>query len=438
MLVGKSKKTPRKQVRVPDPSDGALSEPYDFARVGEQYAWLAPGLLDPVYPHVTFVVELPFPMAPVPEGLADIIIPMSGMRTGEREDSEVRVRLGSVVQDQITGTAPLKYLKSLPGRTGREYELLQQTGARGLRRTKHYVALAELTTANRMPDAPDVSDPSGRTEAAVGLFNRCLDGLNRLLTAYVIATEDPAVRPLSPEALGFYSVVEFRNDRREPAAFAGMLTLPRSTTPATFNSLRDEDLIKRLVTAMANESVRHPMNVVVLWEARALHYSRVVGDYEMSLLALNISAEVLLDAVRDTHRVDDGHDSSLYDKPDQFAATLKAVTADFGEPWLREQNQGPWAQYVRDCYEIRNETTHEGRHVSSEELDGALLAYYGLRRTIERLTLATAQCYPRTALLVHGPVGMQKAKALTGRVAEELAKIQGEGSLAFWLPPDLR
>lgn len=57
---------------------------------------------------------------------------------------------------------------------------------------------------------------------------------------------------------------------------------------------------------------------------------------------------------------------------------------------------------------------------------------------MEALTLATRARYPRTALLVHGPVGLRLAEALDGAAAEELARIQKAGELAFWLPFDLR
>jgi hypothetical protein len=94
--------------------------------------------------------------------------------------------------------------------------------------------------------------------------------------------------------------------------------------------------------------------------------------------------------------------------------------------------------YVRDCYELRNDTAHEGRHVTSEQLDAAIAAYDGLRRAVEELTIATAETYPRTAILVHGHAGLEEAGALTGRVEQELKAIQEEKVVAFWLPYDLR
>ncbi len=146
---------------------------------------------------------------------------------------------------------------------------------------------------------------------------------------------------------------------------------------------------------------------------------------------------MLLDALWDTHRVDEGRDSGLYDEHPQFAGTLARVADDLGVPWARN-GEDVWATYHRDCYTLRNETAHEGRTVSAEDLDAALDAYDALRRAVEELTVATRDRFPRTALLVHGAAGLERAGVLHGRVLDELEAARAEGALAFWLPHDLR
>jgi hypothetical protein len=397
-----------------------------------QYAFVA-GLLDANLPNVTFIVELPFPCDDVLHGLVNIVVPMSAMRTGEADDVDVRLRFGSIMSTRRTSIAPFDYLKSLPGRRDRSYRLPPTPSSKAAT-TRAPVTIVELTTRNVLPDAkPDVKPG----EAGVRLFNRCLEALNRYLAAYIVATEDHAVRPVSPEALGFFALVEFRDEDLEPLGFGGMLTLPRATTPASWNKLGDDEILARLAASMSHEAVRHPMDTVVLWQARARHYSQVIGDYEMALLALNISGEVLLDAIWDAHRVDDGRDSSLYEDKHQFFRTLKTVSADLGAPF-HPDGSSPWTRYVHDCYDIRNETAHEGRQVTSAELDDAISAYDGLRRYVEQRTIATAVRYPRTALMVHGTVGLRQAGVLHGPVAEVVDAIRAEDAAAFWLPHDLR
>ena len=400
---------------------------------GKLYASIR-GLLEPAYPQLAFIVELPFHLELLVDGMLGVVVPLKDIRTGESQDSVVRVRVGEVVLTERESAAAFRYLRSLPGRTEADKRPMPTPSARK-RTTDRAVTVVELITPNVLPDAP--SGTPG-TEVAVRLFARCMMALNRFLGAYVVATEDHSVRQLALEALAPYVLVELRDANAEPLGFAGILTLPSATRPEHFNTLAPDELLQRLNTSMRHEGASHPMDVVVLWQMRARHYSEVAGDYEMALMALNTSAEVLLDAVWDTHRVDEGQDSSMYDKRPQFAKTLKAVADELGQPWTKEDPDSAWAVYFRDCYEMRNETAHEGRQVGVDDLDAAIDAYTAMRSSVEKLTLATADIYPRTALMVHGPRGLEVAGALAGRVADELKAIVQEGALAFWLPKDLR
>jgi hypothetical protein len=400
---------------------------------GTQYA-LVTGLLDGAYPQVSFVVELPFPLhLPLSDDLS-VVVPMSAMRTGEEQDTVVRVAVGHVNEPGRVSTAPLRYLRARRAALGRDYGRVASVPSRHTR-SQEKVTVVRLTTPNVLPDS---TPAMGNSEVGVRLFNRCIAGLNRFLDAYVVATEEPAARSVTAEGLGYFAAVELADEDGRPLRFGGFLTLPSATMPDFLHDdMGDEDLLVRLRASMTHEQAHHPMDTVVVWQMRALHYSQRAGDYEMALLALNVSGEVLLDSVWAAQRVDEGADSSLYDGRPQFTATLKRVARDLGEPWRRGSDD-VWSVYVADCYDLRNETAHEGRKVDAEQLDAALDAYEGLRQAVERLTLASAQTFPRTALMVHGPVGMKKADALSGAVADELERIGAEGEVAFWLPPDLR
>ncbi len=402
--------------------------------IGEQYSDME-GLLDPAYPFISFVVELPFELsAPVPRGM-ELVIPMADIRTGEQEDTEVRLRIGVTKRPLEFSAAPIDYLLSLPGRSGQRYARLQAAQRSVAPPPREHVTIVELTTPNRLTEvSPETCVP----EIAVRLFLRCLHALNRFLGAYIVATEDPAVRTLTQEALGHYVLAELRSQRHEPLGYAGVLTMPKVTPPSPVG-LSPRDLRIRLQTSLDHESFRHPMDVVVQWEVRARHYSHIVGDLEIALLALNVSTEVLIDALWCAHKVDDGQDSSLYDKlPRQFKKALTEVTVQLGDPWTSKSTGGVWADYVQDCYDLRNDTTHEGRHVDVEEIDAAFAAYSALRRAVEARTMATAERYPRTAILIHGPAGLRKHGAIRGRVEETLRDITSNREISFWLPWDLR
>ncbi len=60
----------------------------DDLRPGDQYAIIA-GLLDPDLPYITFIVEIPVPVA-TPD-LVRVVVPLSGLRMGASSGTEVRI-----------------------------------------------------------------------------------------------------------------------------------------------------------------------------------------------------------------------------------------------------------------------------------------------------------------------------------------------------------
>lgn len=358
----------------PLPPDGGGGAP-DAANKSLQYA-IVEGLLDPALPCVTFVVELPFQDAQFLATLPRVVVPMNPLRTGEDELRTVKVEFAVTTRTGRSATTPLDHLRSLPDRAGEGFALLR--GVPTPAPTDEQVVVVELTTENLL-------DPPGAStgERGVRLLGRCIEALDRVLSAYLVASEDFTVRPVAQEALGLLSAVEFRDNNGLPLQFGGMVTMPRATTPQGRAS-DAEALLVRMDVAMQHESVRHPMDVVVLWQLRAEHYSQVAGDYEMALLALNVSAEVLVDAIWDAHRVDEGEGSGALEQRPQFMGVLKRVSTELGQPWDQSVTAGPFADYVERCYRPRNVVTHEGRRASSDDLDDAFEAYEGLHELWRR------------------------------------------------------
>jgi hypothetical protein len=292
--------------------------------------------------------------------------------------------------------------------------------------------VAELTTPNELLDSEQAND----SEIAVKLFLRCLFGLNRFLSAYLVASEDYAIRPVHMEALDSIALVEFRDRSNRSKSFGGLLTLPRATDPGSKPEMTEEDFALRLRTSLRHETVKHPMDRVITWEKRARFHSYIGGDYEMSIIALMVSAEALVTALWRTQQVDVGGDSSKYDNPPRFQQALEQVCRAYNDPWTKGST-GPVATLWRDCYEIRNETVHEGALITHEILDVAFEAYSEFRQWVLERSLANSSQYPRTALMVHGPRGLAKDSAALADVAQTLGDIRKHDELAFWLPPDM-
>jgi len=403
---------------------------------GHQYA-LVKGLRDPAFPFITFIIEIPFAIKSLPP--ERVVVPLSGYRLGEPDDTEVRVKIAEVSARGLPSAAVVNYLLGLDGRAPADRKLLRGLQSR-IQPSPTRAWVAELTTPNVLPGLEEANN----SEIAARLFDRCLFALNRFLGAYLVAAEDYAVRPLRLEALGEYALVELRNAMGHPKGLGGILILPKATPPDSGYGLDDHEIAERLRTSMKHELVKHPMDRVVAWERRAAYHSWIGGDYEMSIIALMVSAEALVTAVWRTQQVDRGFQSDdavnnqkdSYSKPPPFRRALQNVADAFDDSWTRESSDGPVAALWRDCYAARNEAVHEGAYVTHDILDVAFAAYTGFRRWVEQKTLEFAPQFPRTAILIHGPVGLAQHPEALAHVTMTLEEIRRNRELAFWLPPD--
>src|SRR3954470_14951345 len=84
--------TPRRKQRGSAHDDRA-QELLDSMRPGHQYA-LVRGLRDPAFPLITFIIEVPFAVRQLPP--ERVVVPLSGYRLGEADDTEVRVKISEV------------------------------------------------------------------------------------------------------------------------------------------------------------------------------------------------------------------------------------------------------------------------------------------------------------------------------------------------------
>ena len=363
-----------------------------------------------------------------------IVVPLPAILTGEPEDSEVKIQVSAstVKLRQSVSSATLDWALTLPDRSSADRKLLRALKSR-IQPSVEPTWIAELTTIN------DLADHANSDDSTVGahLFERCLVGLNMLIDSYLVASEDYAIRTLRMESLDYFALVEFRDRFNRPLQFGGMLTLPKSTAPDSRPEWGPLDLGVRMRASIEHRRVKHPMDLVVKWHMRALYHSFIGGDYEMSLVALMVSAEALITGVWRTQQVDEGKDSGVWNSPPHFAEALKQISANFGDDWSSKKEGGPVADFWHDCYLARNEAVHQGSALSSDLLDVAIEAYLGLRSWIEQNCISQAARYPRTALMVHGSVGVSRNPTAWALVEKTLTDIRENNELAFWLPVDM-
>ncbi len=219
--------------------------------------------LDPERPRVAYIFRLPFDLAVDTQALGlRVVIPLGD------EQLPALVQVAHVAAPRLLSDAALRYLCRIRGQEDPELqpELVDE-----------WVAEVELNNAL----------VEGRTGWSPGelLFEHALETFNRYLHAYMVATEISSIRFLTAQALDPLAIVEFRLADGAPLE-AGPFILPAAHRAS---SLDPSVVSSRLQHAVRAEGYGHPIDDVILWRLRAEHLLNYVGDYELSLLALQTS-----------------------------------------------------------------------------------------------------------------------------------------------------
>lgn len=291
------------------------------------------------------------------------------------------------------------------------------------------LGVAELVT--EIP--PVVITPDVSTE----LLEYCLRALNRFLDVYLVATEDSAVHPVTIEHLGPEVVIGLRTtrlgDNRE-------LLLPNRTMPMRGEqSERPDHLLALLPRLLRAEPHQHPIDLVRRLKLRADRLADQ-GEHEAAVIVLQSSAERLVHALHFLARVDAGADrqraEEMVDAP--FKRTLLQLADHIGGNWSLAGG-GPVACYWRDVYELRGRLIHGGRPVDRDAVANSFDAYEAFWTYVQQRTLAVRRRLPRTALAIHGAIGLREREALDAHMRALVATIVDAGEeFTFWLPSDER
>ncbi len=268
------------------------------------------------------------------------------------------------------------------------------------------------------------------------LFGCALTALNRYIHAYMTASEDAAVRFLTPQALDPIAMTEFRS--AEGASLeTGLFYLPAAQRRATFD-LSSSELSQRLSDFLYAEARGHPIDDVILWRVRAEHLVNYVGDYELGVVALQTSAERLVYALRTCIAVDHGMSrqeiEELRGRP--FKPILESLRQDLkGGSWDLSRANQPVGRYWQHTYLLRNSIGHAGRRIDETTAERAFEAYREFKEFLEGRVLEKKSAFPRTALMLFSAQGLQDRGHLTRRLQEFALQLKSSGQdWGFWEP----
>ncbi len=377
----------------------------------------APGAtpwLDPDRPRAAFLFRVPFELViDEPTMNQAVVVPMGN------QQRPVRIVIAQVESSVLLNDAPARYLCDI-----RRTDLPQN---------EPYPAaawVADVELDNQLEQRLEEWSPEEL------LFDLALRAFNRYLHAYMIAAEDSSARFLTPQALDPFAIVEFRLLDGSPLD-SGLFTLPAAQRGPDLQDKRR--LLKRLQHALKAEGQGHPIDDVVLWRVRAEHLINYVGDYELSVLALQTSAERLLYALAAAIAVDKGQDAEAVDsiRRKRFDALTKTLQHDLGGSWDRSQQDQPFGAYWQDLYQLRNHVGHAGRRVQFHEAARGFGAYREFKEFVEHRVLEKVNVFPRTALMLFGLQGLIENGRATHKVLQLDRELQRSGQdWGWWEPPN--
>lgn len=369
--------------------------------------------LDANRPRVAFIFRMPFELLIGEKGMKrEAVIPLGG------QQRPARVAISRVASPALLNDAPLRYLSVVRGTDLPELES----------------ALVDTWVADVELDNRLEGEVGGWTPGEL-LFERALEALNRYLHAYMIASEDAAARFLTAQALDFFALAEFRRLDGSPLD-SDIFTLPSAYQHKS--AIDERALLRRLDYAVKAESQGHPIDDVVLWRIRAEHHLNFVGDYELSVLALQTSVERLLFAIASAIAVDKGEGADFVDQLQKksFDALTKTLQHDLGGSWDRKLDEKPFGAYWQDLYRLRNQVGHAGRRVNFLEAARAFEVYRDLKEFVEDRVLGKVDTFPRTGMMLFGLQDLAERGRATQSVLDLDSSLRDRGQeWGWWRPP---
>ena len=384
---------------------------------------------EPFYTHIAFIWELPFFLALPTEGRL-VVPPLPPDHLWRASIQTARIE----GRDTSAPVGMLLYLRRLRKEFDKvtDEELVASALANQAAATRGY----QMVDVEIALDAPTRSTDID----TYPLFERALASLNRLIRVYMVAYEDSSVRQLTMERVGPNLLLDWRSST---GVSDHEFSMPNheawqwGTPPVVPGPSPERHAI--LPAALANEVLEHPIDQVILWKTRARHVLEYEGDYELALVCLQTSVEILVGAVLRGTLVDEGLASAEIEKRGRpsFVDSCNALQHRLGGSWNRDSSKSAFGQYWVSLYLVRNAVIHGGHAVRQDELAAAFVAYQEFYAFIEHRLRTKRSDYLRTALMVCSASGLAEAGSLGEEVKARILAMQEEDP-RFWLPHDLR
>ena len=266
---------------------------------------------------------------------------------------------------------------------------------------------------------PLLKSEGGVKKAVSDAFDRCLEAINSLIRAYLLATKDLRVHLVSrqklPPAIPWIT--------RPPDAFdwggMAMFWVNEGTSlRSPVEDLKHDDL-EKLNLWLSNLLNGNPLVPFSEWRAIARRACFIEGDQATAVVACHTASEILLDAVllllaweESTPRQDT---RSWFDEG--LAKRVRTYyAARLGGRWDTTDSKTVAGKWHSNVSKIRHRVVHAGYRPSEREAKDALVAADQLVDFVKDRLANKRTTYPKTALLVWGVPGFKRVGLYKGQI----------------------
>lgn len=371
-------------------------------------------------------------MSALPEGSEGRLF--TSLRVWQRlvePDADLK-RMTHVVDGIVRSIIPADAYAAFRRRSAAENEEPQDADEDGLRDELRELGMTEDDVEAFIEEGPpsdyqtiveavtplvEVDGPADPVSAA---FDRCVDRLAELASAYRRAAHQPTA-PITRERLPFtiyyltYEIGEPKEKWSHGMFLAHMSALELLVLPpATPEQVQD------IKSHLAASLSHHPLAPYIDRVIDAEHALRL-GDTATAVILGQVAAEILLDALLGLLLWDEGELPEAVAEQ-IFASDLTLRVRRFyasrlGGDW-NQTGAGPVGDWKREIYELRGRVIHGGYEPLREEARQAMASLAGLEEFCKTRLLEQRNRFPKTALVVLGPDGLERRGGWTRTIRD--------------------
>ena len=257
-------------------------------------------------------------------------------------------------------------------------------------------------------------------------FDRCIESLEELYRAYVTATADVRVRPLTRRTV--IPLVPYATRDVSSLSFdeSGTFIVNMADTSAvgTTETMSDEDLNKMLVILMRSRQggpQADRAGVAAEHARRAQRAFFVDADYSVCIVWAYAWIEALCDgmlmvsaweAERDVEEVATWFDVGFVKRVKTHFPKM------FGGIWRPENSASIFGKWERTVAQMRHRIIHANHRASEKDAARALDTCGELEAYAKKRLAQKRHKYPRTALIFLGRPGLERRQAFDSYMAE--------------------